>query len=169
MIECRKRQKVIKRPEGETRHRCMNKRSTLHGSEVKDECDTCPVRVATRKKLCPQREPPPISSEELMNVSDEKIREMIADAGLTVEESAEFPPLSLLMWTYKEALLKWQKAGRPKRSQEEVEHIHKTYCKPCEWYDNERCKGCGCKVTVGSIAIFNKLKMATEHCPKGNW
>jgi hypothetical protein len=101
MIECRKRQKIVTRPAGETRYRCMNKRSTLRGSEVKDECESCPVRVLMRKKSCiKQADPLTVSSEELVNVSDDEIKEMIADAGLDlsdVEDSPEFPPLGLLM------------------------------------------------------------------------
>jgi hypothetical protein len=126
----------------------------------------------------------PITTKEMLDVSDADVKAMILEAGMDPEdleknqvfESGElppnYPPLSMQMWTYKEALIKWVKAGRPKRTQEEVEHIHSTFCnppgKPCEWYDADqgRCKGCGCQVSLGSIAVLNKLKMATEHCPK---
>jgi hypothetical protein len=118
-----------------------------------------------------------------MNFSDDDVKAMMSEAGLEPEDfdrplvdtglmPPNYPPLTMQMWTYKEALIRWSKAGWPKRTQEEVQEILNTCCnppgRPCDWYDPEqkRCKGCGCKVTESSIAIFNKLKMATEHCPK---
>jgi hypothetical protein len=126
----------------------------------------------------------PVTPQEMIDVTDSEIMEMIQDAGFSVEDvensqtidrgklPPHYPPISLQLWSYKEALIKWNKAGRPTRTQEEVEKIHEEFCDvPCEWYDTDqkRCRGCGCKVTVGSIAILNKLKMATEHCPKDKW
>jgi hypothetical protein len=126
----------------------------------------------------------PESEHDLINIDDPEIREMIEDAGFDIKEieliqknlantdAKSYPAVSLQLWSFKEALIKWNKAGRPTRTQEEVEHIHREFCAvPCEWYDEEakRCRGCGCKVTTGSIAIFNKVKMATEHCPKDKW
>jgi hypothetical protein len=122
----------------------------------------------------------------MIDVTDAEVIEMIKDAGMKVEDinkvqtpiakgedvPLKYPALSMQIWTYKEALIKWNKAGRPTRTQEEVEHIHSTYCASgCEWYDEDaqRCKGCGCAVTVGSLAVFNKIKMGTEHCPKDKW
>jgi len=116
----------------------------------------------------------------MIDVTDAQVMDMIKDAGLDVEDldrahiiepgelPPDFPPMSMQVWTYKEALIKWNKAGRPTRTQEEVEEIHKTHCEQCDWYEptQKRCRGCGCKVTVGSIAVLNKLKMKTEHCPK---
>jgi hypothetical protein len=123
--------------------------------------------------------------QEFLDVSDAEMREMLAAVGMDAAEvermqkaevgDIDYPDFSVQLWTYKEALIRWNKAGRPKRTQEEVEEIYTTHCnppgKPCEWYDPEqsRCKGCGCKVTVGSVAVFNKIKMATEQCPKGKW
>jgi hypothetical protein len=123
----------------------------------------------------------PVNTEEFANVSDDELRELIKEAGLDPEELTKvdvtpigpsqpppnYPPISLQLWAYKEALIRWAKAGRPVRSQEEVEVLHKI-CLKCDWHDPEsqRCRGCGCRVTVSSIAITNKLKMATEHCPK---
>jgi hypothetical protein len=69
---------------------------------------------------------------------------------------------------YTVALVKWVKDGRPVRSQELVEHIYIKYCKPCEENVNGRCKQCGCRVNLG-IALFNKIRMATEDCPLDKW
>jgi hypothetical protein len=120
---------------------------------------------------------PPVTDQEMIDVTDPEVMEMIADAGLDTRAlekrpDGTYPPMSIQLWSYKEALIKWKKAGRPKRSQEEVERLHSTFCAaPCEWYDEKwgRCKGCGCAVSVGSWAIFNKLAMETEHCPKAKF
>lgn len=193
MSECIKRQKVVKRGSNgvETRFRCMNKHSGVHSQEVDDGvCSRCPVKVLLHQRPCkevvatdPHNIGPPVTTDEMINVTDEEIKQMIEDAGLDISDinktekigeselPPDYPPMSMQMWTYKEALIRWAKAGRPKRTQEEVERIHSTLCKPCEWYDaeQERCRGCGCKVTTGGLAIFNKLKMATEKCPKGKF
>jgi hypothetical protein len=124
----------------------------------------------------------------MIDVTDEELRQMLREGGMDESDldhdpledeigplPSDYPPLSMQLWTYKEALIRWNKAGRPTRTQEEVEAIHNTHCNPpdgrCEWYDpkQKRCRGCGCKVTVSSIALVNKIKMATEHCPKEKW
>jgi hypothetical protein len=114
----------------------------------------------------------------MIDVEDPEIKEMFEAAGFDIKEVEEsqknkrYPAISSQLWSFKEALIKWNKAGRPTRTQEEVEHIHREFCSvPCEWYDEgaRRCRGCGCAVTTGSIAVFNKIKMATEHCPKDKW
>lgn len=181
MLPCDKQQKNVKRTRNLTFYRCMNKRCGVFGQEVDERvCSSCPVRVLAHKRPCAKRTPfvsPVVTTKEILDVSDATTMEMIKDAGMDVkdfnQEDSEippnYPPVSMQLWTYKEALIKWNKAGRPTRTKEEVERIHRDICSPCEWYDKEkqRCKGCGCKVTVGSIAVFNKLKMATEKCPKG--
>lgn len=191
MLPCEKRQKVVKRgPEGSlTLFRCLNKQSGMHSQEVDEGvCSRCPVRALQHKRPCPSKVPDQpkvevVTAKEMLDVSDTEIMKMIEEAGMDVKDfdhaevigdsqpPPNYPPVSMQLWTYKEALIRWNKAGRPTRTQEEVEHIHKTCCEPCEWYDRDkqRCRGCGCKVTVGSIAVFNKLKMKTEKCPKGKF
>lgn len=70
---------------------------------------------------------------------------------------------------YTKAVAEWVAKGLPERTQEEVESILSTYCKPCDWHDNGVCKGCGCNVNELRFAILNKIKMKTQHCPKGLW
>jgi hypothetical protein len=169
----------------------MNKQSGLHAQEVDEGiCSRCLVRVVKHKRPCgkiPSRLVlPPATPQEIIDVTDPEIIEMVKDSGMDIgditkaqtkiigngELPPNYPPISMQLWTYKEALIKWHKAGRPKRTQEEVEYIHSTFCASgCEWYDEDaqRCKGCGCAVTVGSLAVLNKIKMGTEHCPKDKW
>ena len=190
MTPCNRRQTVVKRSnEGTTTvFRCLNKKSGPHGQEVDaDVCSRCPVPSVAHTRPCRNftdthlsTVQPPVTAEEFNSVSDEELKAMIEEAGLDPEELSEewaaglgqpspnYPPMSLQLWTYKEALIRWWKAGKPVRTQEEVERLHKFCTEPCEWHDEDagRCKGCGCKVSVSSIAITNKLKMATEHCPQ---
>ena len=195
MIQCEKRQKVVKQGGDVVVFRCMNKRGAMNAQEVDDDiCSRCSTPVVKHVSPCRKHlslpEAPQVPEEGtvrhsrgLIDVGDPEIREMIEAAGLNVKEiedaqkkvdadPASYPAILSQLWSFKEALIKWNKAGRPTRTQEEVDRIHREFCAvPCEWYDEGagRCRGCGCKVTTGSIAIFNKIKMSTEHCPKDKW
>lgn len=87
------------------------------------------------------------------------------------EEIPELPSLSKRIATYAKAVTSWVAAGSPERTEEDVNNIFNTYCKKCNWLDAERqvCKGCGCKVNTGGVAIFNKIKMGNQHCPRRLW
>lgn len=165
MLECNKRQKVVKL--GVPTFRCVNKGCEAWGQGVDEQaCSLCPVRSVKHERPCkPQPQPDaPVFTEVIPETAE------LAEAP-DGSPPPNYPPMSLQVWLYKEALLKWTKAGRPVRSAEEVDSILTNHCKTCDWFDAEanRCKGCGCKVTSSSLAIFNKLKMATEKCPKGLW
>jgi hypothetical protein len=67
------------------------------------------------------------------------------------------------------AVGKWIAAGRPVRSDEEVQTIHKVFCKPCYLCHKNTCLECSCFVRNEGSPIFNKIKMATEHCNLGRW
>lgn len=192
MLPCNKRQTIVKRSEGLTILRCVNKKSGVNGQEVDEGiCSRCPVRSVKHVKPCgkklgaaptlPGITPP--NPVDISNFTEEEVRDMYVLSGLDPgavgpaekapkKDSQDYPSYAMMLWSYKEALLKWNEAGRPVRSQEEVIHIESTHCNkpgaPCDWYDpkQKRCKGCGCRVTISSLAIINKLKMATEHCPK---
>jgi hypothetical protein len=91
-----------------------------------------------------------------------------------VEVVPRVPSLPRRILTWAEATVEWVAQGRPERSDEEVARLHATFCAsspPCRWYDvnKQRCQGCGCKVTANGPAIFNKIKMATQHCPRNLW
>lgn len=147
-MKCMKRQKVVNRSTGDIRYRCMNKKCDLKGQEVNDDiCKNCHYIITKHKRQCGKLKPEP-------------------------EPEPDYPSMSMQLHNYKEAILRWTRAGKPTRDDEEVKRIVDTICsKNCNWYDpkKKRCKGCGCKVTTGAMAIFNKVKMATEHCPRGFW
>ncbi len=84
---------------------------------------------------------------------------------------AETPGFVRRTLSYAEALIAWAAAGRPERSDKEVERIFYQHCKPCNWFDPEKqiCRGCGCRVAENGVAVLNKIKMATEHCPRELW
>jgi hypothetical protein len=73
--------------------------------------------------------------------------------------------------SYAEAVARWTAAGKPERPAKEVERIFHQFCKTCRWFHRRRqvCRGCGCRVAANGYAIFNKIKMATERCPKNLW
>lgn len=91
------------------------------------------------------------------------------DSKKLISKSKKCPPIATQINNYGLAIQRWVKAGRPQRTEEEVQEIFKKHCGQCNWYANKRCKGCGCRVTSRGMAIFNKIKMATEHCPKKLW
>lgn len=83
----------------------------------------------------------------------------------------ETPGLVRRTLSYAEALIAWTVAGRPERSDKDVERIFHRHCKRCDWFDSERqiCRGCGCRVAENGYAVLNKIKMATENCPRDFW
>ncbi len=74
-------------------------------------------------------------------------------------------------YSYTEALARWTAAGQPVRPDKKVERIFSQCCKTCNWYDPKRqiCRGCGCRVADSGYAVRNKIKMATENCPRELW
>lgn len=72
---------------------------------------------------------------------------------------------------YAAAVYKWNKAGKPKRSDAEVSRIHTNICLPCPYYQHKSatCGKCGCTVNSKPNALGNKIAMETEHCPVGRW
>ena len=74
--------------------------------------------------------------------------------------------------SFAKATAKWFKAGMPVRTNEEIDKIFKTICVPCRYYtgteDKGRCLYCGCSLQRRS-GLVNKIKMATESCPKDKW
>lgn len=182
MLPCEKRQTIVKRATNETTYRCNHRDCVAYKQPVTEvACAVCPLRVYASKPPCADLGKPvliqePEPCEGCKPIQDQVLLDALSNAGgfeteIKPEDTPEgvvpdYPPMSLQLWLYKEALLKWQRAGRPVRTDEEVAAIL-PICQACDWYDPERkrCKGCGCRVTEGGIPVTNKLKMATEHCP----
>ena len=81
---------------------------------------------------------------------------------------------------YAEAIKRWHDAGRPIRSDEEVERIYTDICMNCKHFKRKKdgsgsCRACGCRLRrnkrfAGVLdALENKIRMATEHCWRGYW
>jgi hypothetical protein len=72
---------------------------------------------------------------------------------------------------FAEAIIKWEKAGRPTRSDDLVRKIFDNHCCPCSEFDKDNglCSICTCKVQQEGVAVLNKIAMATEHCPRRKW
>lgn len=71
---------------------------------------------------------------------------------------------------YTSAVARWIAAGKPKRTQEEIDHLF-TICQACEHFSQKAsaCRECGCRINRNQRAMGNKLAMATEHCPIKKW
>ena len=87
------------------------------------------------------------------------------------EKTTETPNVIQLAYRYTRALSRWIKAGRPLRSEKEIEAIFEMCCRLCEAYDTESssCRHCGCRVNLNRSAPLNKIAMATENCPLEKW
>jgi len=95
-----------------------------------------------------------------------------ARKSVTQDDTPPDPPnLIRRVFSYTEAVARWMVAGRPERPDKEVERIFHQHCKTCKWFDPERqlCRGCGCRVAEDGVAVLNKIKMATENCPRDFW
>ena len=79
--------------------------------------------------------------------------------------------LAAKVLSYGAALRHWIAAGRPVRTDEEVEQIFETLCEPCAYMSRQKqyCKICGCQVRSQGSGFTNKIRMKTEHCPKSKW
>lgn len=70
---------------------------------------------------------------------------------------------------YAAALIKWIKAGRPTRTQAEIDRLLTEHCTPCDRFRNGSCSSCGCRINRDTLPFKNKLAMATEPCPLGKF
>lgn len=146
-------QVVIRKKDGDRRTiiRCADVGSPYFTKEVTDDqCGQCPrhleaVEAAARLTAkCSSRDSEPVPTT---------------------------PSLARRSLTYAEAVAGWVKSGRPERTDEETQRIFTDHCSKCGWYDRDQqiCRGCGCKVSGIGHAIFNKIKMGTQHCPRKLW
>jgi hypothetical protein len=96
---------------------------------------------------------------------------MPISASITAANEEVMPGLSTRVSRYSRAIHRWIVAGQPVRPEEEVRQIFETLCRSCEHFDAQReiCKTCGCRVRKSGLALMNKIRMATEQCPRGKW
>jgi hypothetical protein len=101
---------------------------------------------------------------------------------VTQVEVADPPPgLLAKVGNYARAISRWRAAGRPNRTDEQVDSLLKI-CQACERFKDGHCthRNCGCSLMsaaseseswLGRISrgLANKLRMATESCPDGKW
>ncbi|MBR0193341.1 MAG: hypothetical protein IJQ31_14875 [Thermoguttaceae bacterium] len=70
---------------------------------------------------------------------------------------------------YAEAVTRHVTTGMETRTDEEVINILQI-CEMCDQYtEDHRCAVCGCNLSTAKSAFSNKLRMKTEHCPRGLW
>lgn len=190
MRECRKRQ--VERRGGETIHRCINKKADAYRQPVDASiCDSCPVRVmlkqagegqkGKKKVALPVVDTSDYPTCEFRFKHPHEPKPMCGVTGLetnleicrrcTKDEKMATPNLLEKVVSYSAAVRKWVAAGRPERTQEEIESIFNEHCNRCEMFDKVKkiCNSCGCPSNTDQPAIRNKLKMATEACPLGRF
>ena len=94
----------------------------------------------------------------------------IAEATALAEATGDQSLIALGI-RYARALVRWGKAGFPTRTDEEVAAIVATCQTEGKCYDPDRktCRVCGCCVGTKGLAVRNKAKMGTEHCPRKMW
>jgi len=85
--------------------------------------------------------------------------------------SVERPPsVTAQLSSYAAAVSRWLGAGRPVRTDEQVAGLLAIcHDNRCGKYRDGQCIACGCRVNSSGWALANKLRMATESCPKGLW
>lgn len=188
MDECRKRQ--VERKGDEVKYRCMHRQAGTRGQHVDASiCGACPMRVYIEQAK-PKKTPNGTIALPVVDTSGYPSCEFrfamsgkatCGVTGLPVSQEVcnrcakdskmDTPTLKDKVISYSKALRKWYAAGRPERSDERVQEIFDKYCSGCSMYDKEKgiCNSCGCPSNTNQPAIRNKLKMATEKCPLGQW
>lgn len=98
-------------------------------------------------------------------------------------EPVPIVPSTSKVQRFTKAVSRWIAAGKPERTDEQVDAILRDHCSMCELFKDSRCthRDCGCQVRssagekiplIGWLlprGMLNKLRMATERCPAGKW
>ncbi len=132
----------------------------------------CPLeQLADTRWWCPRCDPD--RKRLLSQKARRNCRSVEYAVGSTqyADSGGRVPPTAYRLLSYAQALARWIAAGRPVRTDWEVMTIHSQHCYPCDDYDSQReiCTVCGCKAKRQGMAVRNKIKMATESCPKRKW
>ena len=70
-------------------------------------------------------------------------------------------------WNFTQAMSRWVSAGRPMRTQAEIDE-RLAICQSCDQLRGDQCSKCGC-TCVQTNQVINKLALSTEKCPLGKW
>lgn len=187
-FDCVKKQR--ERVDGVPQHRCINKLADKHLQIVQDsDCGACPVRILMQKKGC-SKALTPVFQLPVLPVIQDGFRACSLRAGKTcsvtglgvtpascdscvgeAQAEAVAAGFTAKALAYVDAVKVWIQKGRPRRSPEEVERIFNDHCKKCFRFDPvaNACKSCGCPVAPSGHPLGNKISMATEKCPLGQW
>jgi hypothetical protein len=150
----------------------MNRRTPRGDLQINAYCEAQNIKV--KSEICKEclREVTEIGG----NLDKEAVRNDVplpepVQEQVIGAEVPKMPGTGELIHNYWKAVKRWIKAGRPVRENLEVKRIHEEFCSKCDWRDpdSNRCKGCGCNVKPKGIALLNKIKMRTEHCPRSFW
>lgn len=60
---------------------------------------------------------------------------------------------------------RWLSHGRPYRDVMDIDHLYYRVCKPCEQFENDGCKICGCRIVAHERSPLNKISLGTTNCP----
>lgn len=185
MKDCRKRQ--VERRGDETNHRCINKKADAYRTHVDASvCDSCPMRVYVEKMQKPKASLglPVIQTDEYVPCEFRVAYPGERRCGVTnlpvepdqcgrcaKDSKMESAKLTEKAINYLTAVRRWIAAGRPSRTQEEIDTLYENHCSKCSMYDQQRkvCNSCGCPSNNNQPALQNKLAMATEECPLGQF
>ena len=91
--------------------------------------------------------------------------------GEEVLQENPIPPSILRKGTnYIQAWIKWVRAGRPERTDEQVQELRQI-CQGCPMFNGQICthENCGCNVTSSGSILGDKLRWLSESCPDGKW
>ena len=78
------------------------------------------------------------------------------------------PPVMQKIGHFSAALIKHIRNKGKTRTEDEVIELYDNFCSQCEFFSNNSCLKCGCKI-VKDNSYRNKLKWESEHCPIDKW
>ncbi len=59
----------------------------------------------------------------------------------------------------------WINHGMPFREVMDINHLYYRVCSPCDYFANDACLICRCRLVPNERSALNKLSMATTNCP----
>lgn len=146
--------------------------ANLNGANPCDNSHTSLMRALEFVDCCQKENRYDLAEYHMLQMEDrplgreEPIASLIAYRRMRVARVAS-PSLVIRGWNFTVAMTRWVIAGRPRRSQTEIDE-RLAICQECPFLENNICTKCGC-ACVEENQIMNKLVLATEVCPEGRW